>query len=218
MIIWEIPFKNDNITIRFENDIQINKDKSNKLYFNIDDINDEFKNKLTIYKNIFNIFNIKKINNEKNIEDYIYFNNAKKMEIYQISLDINDKLIDIIKNDIIKKITFSKFLFKGKAFNEISIYVNDLNTNLLKIKSELTEIKNGNFTNINLDNKFSNYEQNYKDIIYHFDITENKPDNFSEILNIKVNFESNLHSIIEDFISLYNYLIDYFLQGIISLY
>ena len=61
MVYWEIPIKNENIIIKYEKNSQLFRDNANKIYFKVNEINDEFKNKFSISNNKFlNFFKKKK--------------------------------------------------------------------------------------------------------------------------------------------------------------
>ena len=53
MVYWEIPIKNENIIIKYEKNSQLFRDNANKIYFKVNEINDEFKNKFSISNNKF---------------------------------------------------------------------------------------------------------------------------------------------------------------------
>lgn len=86
MEYWEIPISNENIIIKYEKDSQLFKDNTNKIYFRVNEIDDEFKNKFSISNKKFLNFFMKKKNEEKNIENYIYFDEATKIEINKYSI------------------------------------------------------------------------------------------------------------------------------------
>ena len=119
MVYWEIPIRNENIIIKYEKNSQLFRDNTNKIYFKVNEINDEFKNKFSLSNNKFLNFFKKKKNEEKNIEDYIYFNEAKKVEINKYSITKNDEFLEKIKEFAIEEIVFSSVLFKEKHINEL---------------------------------------------------------------------------------------------------
>ena len=53
MVYWEIPIKYENIIIKYEKNSQLFRDNTNKIYFKVNEINDEFKNKFSISNNKF---------------------------------------------------------------------------------------------------------------------------------------------------------------------
>jgi hypothetical protein len=42
MVYWEIPIKYENIIIKYEKNSQLFRDNTNKIYFKVNEINDEF--------------------------------------------------------------------------------------------------------------------------------------------------------------------------------
>ena len=151
-IYWEIPFKNEKgQSIRYNKDIQIFRGNYNKLYFIIEEINDEFKNNFSM-----NIKEIKKSENKteesneiKEVKDYIFFDEAKKNKVKIFRLDKNNNIfIDTIKNQELKNINYQKFTFKGKQFKEFSKDINKLKNLLSLMNNNDSSIKNGSFVNV----------------------------------------------------------------------
>lgn len=85
-----------------------------------------------------------------------------------------------IKEISTEEIVYTTVLFKGKQLNEMLSDINNLKDILFEMKNELQIIKEGIFTKLNLQKVKNKYDSQCKDIINHFDITENKPANFSE--------------------------------------
>ena len=204
MVYWEIPIKYENIIIKYEKNSQLFRDNTNKIYFKVNEINDEFKNKFSISNNKFLNF-FKKKNEKKNIEDYIYFDEATKVEINKYSITKNDEFLEKIKEFVTEEIVFSSVLYKGMQINELVSDINSLKDILLEMKNELEIIKQGSFTKLNLEKVKNDFDSQCEDIIKYFVITENKPANFSEILKIKEDFESIILSIKKGFNVLFNY-------------
>lgn len=136
---WKIPFKNENISITYNN-IPIYKGKNDYLYFRIDNLDDEFKQKFYVKK---------KLSKNKelivNVNDYIYFNKAEKIIIKKLLLNIEEEeLLNKIKSNYIKNWHYPKLLFKGKTFKEISSSIDKVKNDLSKIHDLLDEIIRAN--------------------------------------------------------------------------
>lgn len=127
IIIWKIPYKNnnkkENFKIEYEKKhVEKFSEKSNYLYFKIDDLNDEFKNKFSVFVNFNNKKNyIKRLENknedfkECKAQEYIFFDKSEKITLTKYSLIQNEELIKkTIKEKIIKHIKYTKISFKGK--------------------------------------------------------------------------------------------------------
>ena len=226
IIIHKILIKNErNLIISFDN-TPLNIQNINELYFNIDEINEEFKNKFKIipiqeepkHKNAKNNkkpneaknknIEFKDLNAEIKIEDYIFFEKASKLEKNKIKIDLSEEeQNDTIKNNYLdKNMTFNKVTFRGKTYSELSQYIEKLKNNLINIQDILIKLSNGEFENLdieNIKNKYNISEDNFKKF---FDISNNKNqdeiDNFKAINKIKKEFESSLLSIDKDFIIL----------------
>ena len=202
IIYWKIPFKKDssykNLHIRYEKKTQILKGQF--LYFIIDEISDEFKEKLSITKTFDN-------NEEKEvkIEDYIKFEEAEKIEITKLKIEKNEELNEKISQDFIKIKTedYPKVVFKGKTVKEISNLIDKLKNLLSKIKEKIELMKKGDFENLELDEIKDNLKDINIDINYYFDVKENKNvdqyEEFKEITVIKAEFEKYILSINKDF-------------------
>ena len=206
IIYWKIPFKNEeSISIRYENNIQIFRGKKyENLYFKFEELSNEIKKKFSV---------IKKKNNTKNtklkpkdyiklkLEDYIFFEKAKKIEIINYKIKSDEELKEIIKdnNYLPKNGNHTKVSFKGKDFLQISNMINDFKEMLLNIYEKISLIKSGKFETLDLDNLNKIYENKYNDLIHYFDIKDNKQSNFSKIISIKQIFEQYLLSIKNDF-------------------
>ena len=205
-IYWEIPFKNEKgKSIRYNKDIQIFRGNYDKLYFIIEEINDEFKNNFSMNIKEIEKSGIKAEENNKSeeVKDYMSFDEAKKNKVKIYRLDKNDNtFIETIKNQELKNINYQKFTFKGKKSEEFSKDINKLKNHLSLMKYAVSSIKDGNFVNINLTELKKEYEKMFKNINYYFDISNNKENSnidFSVIKRIKSDFEKKLYLIFQDF-------------------
>ena len=206
LIYWKIPTNNNNqFNIKYDNNnIQILDDY---LYFKIEELDDDFKNKFTISKNI--IYKKKQKNNadgngqtyKLELNNMIFFEKGEKIEITNYNIKSDDELHNIIisDNNLINITQHTKVFFNGLPLETIISMITDLKKILSEMKDNLSLIKEGKFENLNLKESNINYENQYKDFIFYFDIKNNKEANFSKISSIKKTFEKYLLSIKNDF-------------------
>lgn len=103
-----------------------------------------------------------------------------------------------------------KVNFKGRSFDEISSEINDLKSILIKIKRFITSLKQGKFEDLNFKKINEKFKKNLDYINNHFDIKNNKFNEFNEsidftqIIEIKAKLEEYFISIQNDIESLYN--------------
>ena len=201
LIYWKIPFKNEDISIKYDTNIQIYRGQNKYLYFRTEELDEQFKEKFTVLKSTNKKKAKKDIQKEiLKLNDYIFFEKAEKFEITSYNIKADDELINIIKNNNLVKITkHTKVHFKGKNLKQILSMITDMNKVLLEMNDNIALIKNGNFEELNLKKVNNKYLNQYKDLIHYFDIKDNKQSDFSEISKIKGIFEKYLLQINKDF-------------------
>ena len=215
VIFWRIPFRNIDINIKYnDKDIQIFRGKNNFLYFIIDNLDDEFKHKFSVFeqKNKNKMYkkrtkeNQDEINIERElpVEHYIYFDKAEKIIAKSISgfenrEEFNDKISKI------EKIYYPKVLFnKGKTFKDLSSEINKLKEHLSKIIKTLEGISLGNIEKKNIKELIyliKNYFNISYNLIHDFDVEDNLSDvcgYLDKILEIKKNFFEYHFSMLEN--------------------
>ena len=156
-----------------------------ELYFKIDEIKDEFKNRFIVEKN-----NGKKGKENKKVEEFIYFEKAEKIIENKIKIDLaDDQLISKIKEDYSKEINLSRIIYTRKNFEyfysdieeskEINlsriIYtrknfeyfysdIEEIIKNLINMKDIISKMSNGEFEKIDIEKIKYRYELSLKKI------------------------------------------------------
>ena len=106
--------------------------------------------------------------------------------------------------DYIKIDEYPKVSFKGKTIKEISLLINKLKDFLSKMKQIIEFMKKGQFENLELDEIKDNLKKFNNDLNYYFDIKDNKIADFTQIIDIKSEFEKYIFSINKDYETLFN--------------
>jgi len=168
IIIYKIPIHvHKNIIIKYENKVlTINNLK--ELYFKIDEIKDEFKNRFIVEKN-----NGKKGKENKKVEEFIYFEKAEKKIENKIKIDLaDDQLISKIKEDYSKEINLSRIIYTRKNFEYFYSDIEEIIKNLINMKDIISKMSNGEFEKIDI-----------KKIKYRYELSLKKIDKFFNDLN-----------------------------------
>ena len=127
-----------------------------ELYFKIDEIKDEFKNRFIVEKN-----NGKKGKENKKVEEFIYFEKAEKIIENKIKIDLtDDQLISKIKEEI----NLYRIIYIRKNVKYLYSDIEEIRKNLINMKDIISKMSNGEFEKIDIEKIKYRYELSLKKI------------------------------------------------------